>query len=302
MELDVNNESLPIFAALDSSVRIKIIHLLSQKKMNISEIARKIGISGPITVMHINKLETAGIIRTEKKGNQRIASLKVDMINIKFPQQLYIPYENWKVEIPVGQFTQFDVSPTCGLAKKTGFIGKVDNPSYFMDPERYLAGMIWFSKGFVEYQVPNYLSEGQSLEMLELTTELGSEFPFSNNNWLSDITISIDGKPIGTWTSSGDFSDTRGRFTPEWVYNDMNQYGSLETFRISKHGSFIDGKYSSDTLISDIDEHKNSWTLRFEVKQNAKNVGGCTIFGKGFGNHNQSIAGNFYFSENSKQS
>lgn len=216
---------------------------------------------------------------------------------MSFPQQLYIPYESWQVELPIGQFTNFDVQPSCGLAGRDGFIGKVDNPSYFMDPERYKAGMLWFSKGFVEYQVPNYLKDDQQLEMIELSAELSSEFPFSNNNWPSDITVTLDGHEIGTWTSPGDFSDIRGRYTPKWVYNDMNQYGMLKSFRVSKHGSFIDGQHASDTLVTDIDTSKNSWTLRFQVKDNAKNVGGCTIFGNKFGNHDQGIKGKFYFSD-----
>lgn len=298
MDLDISNKSLPIFAALDSQVRIKIIRLLSEKKMNVSQISKAIRLSSPITLMHLKKLEDAHIIKTQKKGNQPICSLQIDTINVSFPQQLYIPYENWDIELPIGQFTNFDVQPSCGLAGQKGFIGKVDNPSYFMDPKRYEAGMLWFAKGYVEYQVPNYLKPDQELEMIELSMELSSEFPFSNNRWPSDITISLDGKEIGTWTSPGDFSDIRGRYTPDWVYNDMNQYGMLKSLRVSKHGSFIDGQHSADTTINELDTTKNSWTLRIGVKDNAKHAGGCTIFGNQFGNHDQGIKGRFYFSEN----
>lgn len=297
MDLDISDNSLAVFAALDSPVRIRIIQLLSKKRMNVSEISSALGLSSPITLMHLNKLEKANVIRSVKKGKQRISVLKIDTINISFPQQLYTTYENWKVELPVGQYTNFHVEPTCGLAGPKGFIGKVDNPSYFMDPMRYQAGMLWFAKGFVEYQIPNYLKTDQQLEMIELTAELSSEFPFSNNHWPSDITVSLDEHEIGTWTSPGDFSDTRGRYTPDWVYNDMNQYGLLKSFRISKHGSYIDGQHSADTLISDIDIDKPSWTLRFEVKSDAKHVGGCTIFGNQFGNHDQGIKSTFYYSD-----
>ncbi|CUS26323.1 ArsR family transcriptional regulator [Paucilactobacillus oligofermentans DSM 15707 = LMG 22743] len=295
MEISLNQDSIPIFSALDSSVRINIIELLSIDNLNISQIAKKINLSNAITVMHVNKLEKAGIISSQRKGNQRICILKIDIINIIFPHQIYYPFKKDSFEIPVGQFTNFDITPTCGLAKKDGFIGKVDNPNYFMVPERYQAQMIWFSDGFIEYQIPNYLESINELKMIEIVVELGSEFPFSNNNWLSDITVSIDNHEVGTWTSTGDFSDTRGRYTPKWVYNDMNQYGTLITFRISKYGTFINGKRSSDLLISEVNNLKNSWKLKFEVKKNAQNVGGCTIFGKGFGNHNQDISTTLYY-------
>lgn len=297
MDIDISDHSLNVFSALDSPVRIKIIQLLSERKMNVREISKELNLSSAITIMHLNKLEAAHIIDREKKGTQRISKLQVDKINISFPNQLYIPYKDWRIDLPIGQYTAYDVTPSCGLAGQDGFIGKVDNPSYFMDPDRYAAGMLWFSKGFVEYQVPNYLTDEQSLEMIEFSAELSSEFPFSNNVWPSDITVSLDGQEIGTWTSPGDFSDIRGRYTPDWVYNDMNQYGLLKSFRISKHGSFIDGQRSSDTLISDLDLTKNAWPLRFEVKDSSENVGGCTIFGKNFGNHNQGIKARFYYKD-----
>lgn len=297
MDIDISEKSLPVFAALDSKVRIKIIDLLSKNKMNVAELSRALGLSSTIVIMHLNKLEAANIIRSEKKGNQRISSLRIDTIEINFPKQLYVPFENYKIEIPVGQYTKYNVRPSCGLAGQRGFIGKVDNPRYFLDPNRYQAGMVWFSKGYIEYEIPNYLNKKQKLEMIELSVELSSEFPFSNNKWPSDITVSLDGHEIGTWTSPGDFSDVRGKFTPKWVYSDMNQYGLLKSFRISKHGSYIDGHHSAKTLISDIDSTKSSWTLRFEVKKNAKNAGGCTIFGKKFGNHNQGIKCKFYYSQ-----
>lgn len=289
MDIYANKESLPIFSALDSETRLKIIAALSTKKMNVKELSEYLHLSSAITIMHLNKLEEANIIRTERHGRDRISILKVDKISIEFPKQLYVPFEKYDVEIPVGQFTKYDIKPSCGLADTKGFIGEVDNPSYFMDPNRFKAGMVWFSEGFIEYQIPNHLKPSQNLEMIEITVELSSEFPFSNNNWPSDIKLSFEGNPVGTWTSPGDFSDTRGKYTPKWVYNDMNQYGILKNFRISKHGSFIDGKYASDFNIKDIDTSLSSWHLRFSVDESSENVGGITIFGNHFGNHDQGI-------------
>ena len=296
MDIYANKESLPVFSALDSETRLKIIAALSTKKMNVKELSEYLHLSSAITIIHLNKLEEANIIRTERHGRDRISILKVDKISIEFPKQIYVPFEKYNVEIPVGQFTKYDVKPSCGLADTKGFIGEVDKPSYFMDPNRFKAGMVWFSEGFIEYQIPNHLKPRQNLEMIEITVELSSEFPFSNNNWPSDINLSFEGNPVGTWTSPGDFSDTRGKYTPKWVYNDMNQYGILKNFRISKHGSFIDGKYASDFNIKDIDTNLSSWHLRFSVDKNSDNVGGMTIFGNHFGNHDQGINVLCYYS------
>ena len=38
--------------------------------------------------------------------------------------------------------------------------------------------ILWFTKGFVEYQSPNFLSPDEKLEMMEISMEISSEFPF----------------------------------------------------------------------------------------------------------------------------
>ena len=68
MDIDVSEKSLPVFTALDSKVRIAIINLLSKSKMNVAQLSRALGLSSTIIIMHLNKLEAAHIIRTEKKG------------------------------------------------------------------------------------------------------------------------------------------------------------------------------------------------------------------------------------------
>ena len=57
MKIDISEKWLPVYEALDSSVRIKIINLLSELPLNIKEIASKLDLSSAIITMHINKLE-----------------------------------------------------------------------------------------------------------------------------------------------------------------------------------------------------------------------------------------------------
>lgn len=133
--------------------------------------------------------------------------------------------------------------------------------------------------------------------MIDIVLEASSEFPYSNNVWPSDITFSLNGKELCTWTSPGDFSDTRGRFTPGWWPNDTNQYGILLTIRITKHGVYADGKKLSDTTIDQFrEEQSGMWDLKVEVKEDAENLGGVTLFGKGFGNYDQDINFITYYS------
>ena len=85
MQLEVNEESLPVYEALASKVRINIIQLLSKNKMSVKELANALGLSSAIITMHIKKLEEANIIKTEKVGQKKISSLRVDKIMLRRP-------------------------------------------------------------------------------------------------------------------------------------------------------------------------------------------------------------------------
>src|SRR5699024_10676166 len=66
MQLDISEASLATFEALASDVRLKIIQLLSLKKMNIKELETELNLSSAIVYKHIKKLEEAELIKTER--------------------------------------------------------------------------------------------------------------------------------------------------------------------------------------------------------------------------------------------
>ncbi|WP_319020481.1 transcriptional regulator [Enterococcus faecium] len=51
--------------------------------------------------------------------------------------------------------------------------------------------------------------------------------------------------------------------------------------------SYGNKKWSLDE--AEIPTYEDTWHLRVEVKEEAENIGGCTLFGKGFGNYDQDI-------------
>lgn len=296
MQLDISEDSLPVYEALASAVRLQIIQLLSKNKLSIKELASELNLSSAIVTMHVKKLENAGLITTDRQGRSKVSSLKVDAININFPKKIYTAFETAETSIPIGQYINYAITAPCGLATSEDFIGVNDHPKYFMDPKRMDAQILWFTQGFIEYQIPNLLEENQ-LEMLEISMEIASEFPFSNNNWPSDITFYLNGKELGTWTSPGDFSDARGKNNPKWYPDNLNQYGLLKTIRIMDHGTYMEGEPLSDIRTSDFPLSETQlWTLRIEVKEEAKHVGGCTIYGKNFGNYDQDIKLKLFYS------
>ena len=107
---------------------------------------------------------------------------------------------------------------------------------------------------------------------------------------------------IGTWTCPGNFSDVRGKLTPEWWDNRYSQYGLLKHIRINHVDTGIDAHFLSNVTLEDL--HLTDSPLiqfRIEVKDTAENVGGVTLFGRDFGNNPQNILFTVYYSEGMSQ-
>lgn len=301
MQLDISQNSLPVYEALSSHVRLNILRLISEKEYSVTELSETLHLSKAIITKHIQKLEEAHLIHCKrtpgKSGVKKIPILAVDNIEIQFPSQIYRSYSTYDTNIQVGHYTNFQVFPTCGLATSGNIVGKLDDPLAFVEPERVNASLLWFSEGFVEYKIPNHLTENQQPELLEISMEIASEFPYSNNVWPSDIYFSINGTVIGTWTCPGNFSDVRGFYTPAWWGDNLSQYGLLKHLRISHNNCTIDGEPLSDVTLEDL-HIKESQFLDFQigVSPAAKNKGGLTLFGNGFGNHPQDIVVKLFYS------
>ncbi|WEK55534.1 MAG: helix-turn-helix domain-containing protein [Candidatus Cohnella colombiensis] len=293
---------LPLYEALASEVRLRLLELLSEKPMNIKELAQRIELSSAIVTMHIRKLEKAELIETKMVrrdgGTHKICTLAAQSIEITLPQAGTENKRFHEQIIPVGHYTSFEVHPTCGLATQEKMIGQFDDPRYFLDSERVNAAILWFGKGYVEYKTPNYLLPSQQAEELEISFEIASEAPGSNDHWPSDIRFYINNVRLGQWTSPGDFgSHSRGRFTPDWWAPPLNQYGLWKVLRVNHSGTFMDGQQISNTTLDDLQLNNQFWTLRFAVEDDAVHVGGLTLYGSGFGNYNQDIQVRMYYSQ-----
>lgn len=290
------DEGLEIFKALGSELRINIIKLLQENhEMNMNELATSIGITNGALTSHIKKLEESGIIQvmTERgsHGNQKVCKVAVDKIVVDVESEENEEDQNiYNTEVKVGHYSDYEVYPTCGLATSQAIVGEVDDPRYFSHPDRINAGILWFTKGYIEYIIPNLLPSATKIDQITVSLEISSEAPGINNDWPSDISILLNDVKIGTWTSPGDYGDVQGIFTPDWWFPNWNQYGLLKMIVINKKGTFVDGLKISDVTINEFNlDYKSTVRFKFEIEEDAKNVGGITIFGSEFGNYNQDI-------------
>jgi predicted transcriptional regulator len=288
------SESVAIFRALGSTTRAKILVLLSAREMNIGELSQALGLTQPSVSKHVQILEEAGVVAsdyvaapqgTQKKCRRVFERLLLDVEPKASDDETFA-----EAELPIGMYTDAYVEPTCGLATRDKFVGLIDSPLAFFLPERAQAELLWTSRGWVEYAFPNTLPLTARIKSMEIAMEVGSEAPGYKNDHPSDITIWVNGVDVGTFRSDGDFGGTRGHLNPSWYPDNMNQWGVLKTITVDDQGSFIDGQLMSEIPISRL--NIQPWEvcrIRIGNSPDAKNQGGFTLFGHGFGNYQMGL-------------
>ncbi len=293
LQINSLDQSLPLFQALSSSLRAKLLMLLNSRgSMTLKEISDSLQVPPSTVSPHIQKLVDCRLVYAEMVPARNILQYHTGItgqISIDFSAAAN-PCLDFQTEIPIGQYADVSVSPTCGLANASAFLGRLDEPRFFTHPAHQEAEILWFTTGYIEYFLPNYIQRRSIVESIELSFEIASEAPRYNNDWPSDITFSLNGHILGVWTSPGDFGDHKGKNNPDWWYPFINQYGLLKTLTLNQEGCFLDGNRFSDVTCHDLNLTDQSiLRFRMEVRKDAAHPGGLTLFGKSFGDHSQGI-------------
>ncbi|MFC4618973.1 ArsR/SmtB family transcription factor [Camelliibacillus cellulosilyticus] len=286
-------EALEVCKALANEHRIEILNILNDGPLNVNEIAQKMTLPFSTTAVNVKKLEDAGLLSTEiipGRGSQKISSKRYTRIVIDLVKDVANVPDSLLIEMPIGDYVDCDIEPTCGLVSETGYLGLQDYPRSFYEPFRRKAQLLWFKTGYVEYRFPNRIPFGAECSEIEISAEVCSEAPYSKKDWPSDITLWINGHELGHWTSPSDFGGERGFLTPNWWETHNTQYGLLKRWRVNQSGSFIDGEKLSEVTIQDLKINDKPYiSVKLGVKKDAANVGGLNLFGKTFGNYEQDL-------------
>nr|WP_163538452.1 helix-turn-helix domain-containing protein [Gracilibacillus sp. YIM 98692] len=287
-------EALEVCKAISNKHRMAILKLLSERPHNVNELSEKLGLPFSTTAVNVKKLEEVNLIKTEMvpgRGTQKINTRNYDQIVIGIGPIEQTNENMITYEMPIGDYLDCHVEPSCGIVGLDDYIGMQDDPRSFYEKERTEAELIFFRMGFLEYRFPNRVPFGSRATQIEFSTELCSEAPLYKLDWPSDITFWINDIEIGTWTSPGDFGGERGFLTPDWWMSNHTQYGLLKNWRLNEEGVFLDGVKMSDQItINDIKVHEKPFiSFKIGIKEDAENKGGLNLFGSKFGNYEQGI-------------
>lgn len=289
------NDGLELFKTLGSDVRMRIVELLSEHgEMNMNEIASALELTNGALTAHIRRLEECGIIQTVTEctghGNQKLCSIKVDQILVSGRTEEVREVRVRDEEIRVGYFDAFDIKPPCGLCSVYSMIGKENDAAYYALPDRLNAGMLWFSEGYVEYRVPDLLTEAQQMHQIMFYFEISPDHVGALPESQAEIDFYLNQKKIGTWVTPPEFQWTKGIYTPSWWYGREKQFGLMKMIVVTRFGTYLDGmKVSEVGLDNFTTEELRHLRLRLCVEKRGRYQSGIVLYGAGFGNYNQDI-------------
>lgn len=297
-------EGLPVFRALSSPIRIDILELLYREgPMSMGAIARQLGMTSAALTPHAKALADCGLIAQEttcgRHGLQK-RCIPMDERIVIDPARQHRDCRLYEAEIGVGQYATWDVAPTCGICTREKVIGQVDAPRFFASPEHFGADVLWFSHGYVEYMLPCFLQPQQEPVELQLSMELSSEAPGYAECWPSDVYFSLNGVPLGYWTSPGDYGRVPGIYNPPWWHREWNQHGLYAMLCINKNGAYVNGVRIGDATLQQLNlQPGKAIPFRIESPESTEHCGGVTLFGHAFGNYPQDIRMRLQYKENS---
>ena len=301
-DLSHRDRIVKIGKALSSPIRLQILDMLKNTPRSLQEIASILDIPLSSVALHIAKLEDAKLIVTESQpgihGSMRVCICSMQSFRLEtFDAEIDSLNKTVSLEMPIGNYFNCDIHPTCGLADENGAIGAYDSVATFYSPGRTSAQLMWFTHGYVEYRFPNIYNSSVALSDISFSMELCSEAPGFMEKWPSDITVSINDIEVGTFHSPGDLGARRGKLTPSIWPNGSTQYGILKTFSVRKNGSYLDGTLENPDINLDMLRlaDYSYISLKISVPDIHENGGGVNLFGEKYGDHPQGIVMNLTY-------
>ncbi len=296
---------LLVAKALANEARIDILELLNERSLSVHELARLLRLPTSTAALHVRILENAGLLFTESqpgiRGSMKVSSRLCDRVVFKllFDRMHEAKEHSVVLNMPIGNFVDCEIHPTCGLVSDKSAIGMFDQPCSFYYPDRTGAQLLWFYKGFIEYRFPNTIVNAGNPKRFELSFEACSEAPFYRNDWPSDITLWVNEVEVGTWTSPGDLGGRRGKLNPSWWPESLNQYGLLTRWSLDSRGAFLNDERISDVTIDALHIKEDySISVKIGIKEDAACIGGVSLFGEHFGDYPQNIVLKLDYAEN----
>ncbi len=282
-----------VLKAVDNSARLEILRLLFLSPMNVSDLARVLGISQPTVTTYVKQLEDAGLIFTHltksQNGYTKMCHTPYAGISISW-HEIADQFEetSYELDMPVGHYSAIDCSEPCLLATQAGIIASSNDYSLFFHPIRMEAELLQIGQGRVSYLFPYNIPDTHRLISLELSAELslGSVDPHAT----ADLVLLINRQDYGPFrlTVGRPYETDRNRMG--WYPSGLPSSGELYVWRINERHITLNERHLATVSLADL--HllpMQPIEVSFIVSSIGDLPSGMILFGKSFGRYNQDI-------------
>ena len=142
INLEEEKELMALGKALSSEIRLKILGLLQEGPLCVNEIAEFLNIPASSAALHVRVLEEAELIRTELKpgirGYMKLCIRQETSVVLDLQKKSKEQREE-VISMPVGNYVDYKITPTCGMVNEEEYIDGEDEPRCFYDPRRTTA-------------------------------------------------------------------------------------------------------------------------------------------------------------------
>lgn len=290
--------------ALGNESRLRVLQNLVARPAILSDLAQQLNMPLSSLSAHVDLLEKAGLISVTSllgsRGGQKRCAPIIDSVLVGIIDKAPDIADSgcmYRLDMPVGNYFNYEISAPCGIASAEDFLAPDDDPAGFAVANHCQAQMLWLSHGQLEYRFPakELMTRVGKMSRVEFTLELCAETYGFDESWRSDVSVWINGVEIGFIECMGDHGGRRGLLNPRWWPAYATQYGDLHKITITRTESFLDAARSPHTLQGLLKKNKDN-SLRFTigVKPTARYAGGMNLFGAHFGDHAQGIVMQVY--------
>ena len=113
--------------ALSVETRLDILKILCHQDMNINEIAEALSLPPSSAAAHIRVLEEAGLIKTTLqpgiRGSMKLCSKVLEQAELDLTSAYGAQERTEIIQMPIGNYVDYYVEPTCGLVGEKAPIG-----------------------------------------------------------------------------------------------------------------------------------------------------------------------------------
>lgn len=282
-----------VLKALSNETRYRIVELLQNGPLSVSEIARELGIRQPTVTSYISILERVGLVSTRIQRSPRSYNKLCYVLfnNVSFSFEGPSPHlepDIYRIELPVGHYTAFRSQGTSLLASEAGIIASSKEYAGFFHPSRMEAELLVVTNGEVHYFFPHNIPDEHEVVYLELSLELAVAFP--DHPGEVEVLIAINDRELSPFRLDFRRVDEENINMASWYPEGLSRLGTLCLCRIDSHGATINGRPAGKITPPDLGlDFMQPIAVRMTIHSEGSEGRGIAIFGKAFGRYEQCI-------------